>query len=35
LLATPPESYFDYFKVTSDVNNARNNGVNLIKPLSD
>ena len=34
LLATPPESYFDYFKVTSDVNNARNNGVNLIKPLS-
>ena len=35
LLATPPESYFDFFKVNSDVNNARNNGVNLIQPLSD
>lgn len=33
LIATPPDEYFNFFKISSDVNNARNNGINLIKPL--
>lgn len=35
LLATPPDGYFEFYKVNSDVNNARNNGLNLIQPLID
>ena len=33
LLAPPPDGYFEFYKVNSDVNNARNNGANLIQPL--
>jgi putative SOS response-associated peptidase YedK len=35
LLATPPQGYFEFYKVKSDVNNARNNGASLIERLSD
>jgi putative SOS response-associated peptidase YedK len=35
LIATPPNDYFDYYKIGTDVNNARNNGAELILPLVD
>jgi putative SOS response-associated peptidase YedK len=35
LVATPSNDYFEYFKVSSDVNNARNNGNQLIQPTAE
>lgn len=33
LIVMPPQGYFDYFKVGFEVNNARNNGPELMKAL--
>jgi len=33
LIVTPPQGYFEYFKVGREVNNARNNGPQLIKAI--
>jgi len=33
LIVMPPQGYFDYFKVGFEVNNARNNGPQLMKAI--
>jgi len=33
LIVAPPQGYFDYFKVGFEVNNARNNGPQLMKAI--
>ncbi len=33
LLVSPPEGYFEFYKIGSEVNNAKNNGAQLINPL--
>ncbi len=33
LIVTPPQGYFEYFKVGLEVNNARNNGPQLMKAI--